>query len=1103
MTIWRLEVTCFILYVPETNDTLPEKLTIAKLKPPCTKLNGIVLRYRARKASRDDVLRCLEELLECLHSIQKSNSKDFLDSKLAEYAFFPLSNVFQGQTIPSRALEISLQCLHVLLETGWKASIEPQLGLQLVLLLTFIVGGDTSKQGTTSMTVSEDAKKHALACLSATCHSISVTADARAHLLGDENAPALGHTITVIFDQARDNSNLQVRQMALMSLGSLLECVVETEAAVNFFPGIVSSLSKLLTFRSEKRQPQQVLSEALKLLASVLEMVISDRIHHPEAMNNPHSTSEQSRGASIADKTWLTATAAKLKLVLANMIKLRELDNRSVRASLAQLCLVVLEKCSETLSECCSMMFETLTILSSDDPSATGRVELQRLIILSDSYLVSLRSMLRNRLLALPPMMSSSDDSRKQRTLNQIRAIFSLLQGVGADTSFIKSELSAALRESIVSSLHSRSGRSIAESSNHIVSAHGSMNKFRPIVDLDGSEASSLSLLEGFLVQLAGSQVSLCVAREALDLAPVVDINARRGFLWLSLCILRKRGEFLPSLNVLIEEMPDSLEIELHEELYTLALDSLMRVEQGAVEDDTLFAVAMEIITLRAELMKHDFRHELVDVLYPILHCMGSNSPVLRHHATVSTNRIAAACSYDNSQDLLTSNADYLINAIALKLNMFDISPQAPLVLRMLIKLCGPTVLPYLDDLIDNIFEALECFHGYPKLVQVLFSVLDDVVTEGARANQFGADHVDQSFQTQTLQAKPSSLMQLVGSLNDAMAQSEISLKSGQDLLGFPEEVPKRPWKELSDEGALVHPDTLHGGDHHTGDKPSEGSLKPSPVYTMLKRITEMSQHHLPSSEPDIRASILRLLAKVLPCLATNQDSFLPLIHALWPVLVPRLSDSEAYVLCGVLEVMGIMCEMAGNFMRGRIEGIWPQISRLWDNVRSARPGTRVPFRLKRASLELQPTNESLASATSISPDISESANLVLLQPTSNPPEIIPTGKELAQTYVSTTDRNVRRALNQFAQRVITSVQVEVTLRLGLLTTLSEDTTVSGSREMLDKAAVQDSDTIWLLMRQLKQSNENRRRTSDVAINQSFSEPIAIDPAPTFADPAY
>ena len=72
------------------------------LKPPCVELSQVALRYKGKKATGNDLIKALEDLQETLRAASKQANA--LDSKLAEYAFFPLSYIFRDtKDLPVRA----------------------------------------------------------------------------------------------------------------------------------------------------------------------------------------------------------------------------------------------------------------------------------------------------------------------------------------------------------------------------------------------------------------------------------------------------------------------------------------------------------------------------------------------------------------------------------------------------------------------------------------------------------------------------------------------------------------------------------------------------------------------------------------------------------------------------------------------------------------------------------------------------------------------------------------------------------------------------------------------------------------------------------------
>ena len=70
----------------------------------------------------------------------------------------------------------------------------------------------------------------------------------------------------------------------------------------------------------------------------------------------------------------------------------------------------------------------------------------------------------------------------------------------------------------------------------------------------------------------------------------------------------------------------------------------------------------------------------------------------------------------------------------------------------------------------------------------------------------------------------------------------------------------------------------------------------------------------------------MALIKTTTPALARHENSFLPLINTLWPEIVSRLDDPEPYVVATALDIIAILCQYAGDFMRSRIQRLWPAL---------------------------------------------------------------------------------------------------------------------------------------------------------------------------------
>jgi hypothetical protein len=298
----------------------------------------------------------------------------------------------------------------------------------------------------------------------------------------------------------------------------------------------------------------------------------------------------------------------------------------------------------------------------------------------------------------------------------------------------------------------------------------------------------------------------------------------------------------------------------------------------------------------------------------------------------VTLNLFANACDHASVKELIVENVDYLTNAVALKLNAFDVSPQAPQVLLMMIRLAGPSLLPYLEDTIESIFAALHDYHGYPLLVELLFKVLSAMAEEGATAPLLAIEQGKDSPRT----GEESGEQRLISIADVAEAirtRNELRIEIDD---GVAEAHPRQPWgksKSLTDEipdaddSSADHEDAKDDPDSQELQADDSDAPPPAPrTYKLLFKITDLTQHFLPSASPSLRTSLLGLIKTSIPAIARHENSFLPLINTLWPEIVSRLDDPESHVIAAALDTIVLLCTHAGDFMRTRIARVWPAL---------------------------------------------------------------------------------------------------------------------------------------------------------------------------------
>lgn len=899
-----------------------------QLKPPCVELSQVTLHFKGKKATPKDVIIALESLHQTLKDVTRQDYA--LDSKLAEYVFFPLSHIFQeNKTIPVRATELALQCLQILISRGWRNSITPDLAKQLLILLSFLAGGSVTEAECKD--VNEELAAAAFSCLGSLFRASNAAGLSSDGSVDAANFPVLGHTVSVLLDGVGIGPSVKVRLGALSALDALLSSISDKEATKSFFPGIVSALTKLLSAGSRSKGSYRILQGSLDVLTQIILEVVSDH-------TNPEFTPPEQDSSQVAvvpynhknrpKDSWLEATSAQVKLALANILPLRYHEKEEVRKALFRLCMSILERCPRSLPQSVPMMIETSLIICTQS-SIVDTIELLdnlRIVVTPDSSLFeALKSSVHDWIVTLPRVMQSNNETPKKRIVDQISVAFEIISAQGSVSDVLNYAMISNLRASVSAALQTSASKTIqdvAESDAEIdkaVRVHQAKEVsviFPEVMFTKISQSVTVKGLQSLANKISKSTISTTLQRDVIETLRTTSGDDQIATLWLAIQMQSKHEDDIDVFLNPIAADPEQSNPIL-DDLYSFSLAVLSELTYTTENDWRLQALSLQAIALQAQQQRQDFRPELVDALYPILERMGSPNAALQKHAITAHSIVSTACSYPSPKDLIIENVDYLVNAVALKLNTFDISPQAPQVLTMMIKLCGATLIPYLDDLVESIFAILECYHGYPKLVEQMFSVLNAIVEEGNKAAAATAI---------TSTAEPSSRIQIykpttIASLASQLKQARIE-KPHLDPLPSPppdtDHSPSTPSSPLEEAPQQKSDDT---------------PPLPKPLLT-ISSIATLTQHHLPTSSPSLRLLLLNLLPRAFFLLSPYTDHFLPIINLLWPVLIARLYDPEAYITTAAAHALAALCKAAGEFLASRFRDEWERIGALYARCR-------------------------------------------------------------------------------------------------------------------------------------------------------------------------
>ncbi|KAJ5502917.1 Armadillo-like helical [Penicillium fimorum] len=956
-----------------------------QLRAPCVELSAVGLRFRGNQASAADVSRVLEPVHNCLMELAANN---ILDEKLAEYAFFPLSHIFnETQRLPAQCLESAVQCLRILVANGWRQRLSPAMGKQLIILLTLIVGGSPNKAEEKQLPkpkVSEELCIAGFDCLSAIFTVLEGAVPERTiyHEIG--TATVVDQTVYILLEGIVDDRSDDLCLAAARALQVLYARVTDRVVLASIMPRTVSALAKVLRPSTQTRRSYKLLQTSLQILTRLLRAVLNDRV--ASEVSPPELGSDK----IVLDESWLKATTTQIKLALANVIQVRRHQRSEVQSAVLELSLMVIEECQTTLSESIPIMVETVVVLADKEDEGVNEAykNITHLATTYPTVLDSLKESLHTWLTSFPRIMQGNDETAKQWGLRQISTVFQVLSQVQSGSDLLTGGLASGLCDS-VSAVVKQNTNALqpltsmdADFNWEVLSTNTRSKVFPPIILEHQSQQQTLKDLRSMITRLNLSESGNEITRSIVNRMHTTSSDSAIAPFWLAMTFLRDSttatadfDDFI-SLDHVEGSVSSTGRGEMIEELYYISLNILNELSVDGTGDWRTSALALESVALQAQQLGEAFRPELMDALYPTLQLLASQNPNLQRHAMTCLNILTNACNYSDTSTMIIENVDYLVNSVALKLNTFDVSPYPPQVLFMMVKLCGARLIPYLDDLVDSIFGILDLYHGYPKLVEMMFKTLAAVVEEGAKKPSLLT--IDEGKENGAHDTRKSQYQNLSISTIAAKIASRKAKRHAEDELADADGKiphPKKPWSETYDKPP-PEPSIEELLNQAESDEPPlpppkepEDAEKPlNKTHALLLHIVKSIPSHLTSPSPYLRRSLLSILIDVLPALSQNETSFLPLINELWPTVASRIifpssqanetsksliapstestrnpetpdHQEETFVTVAACEAIEAMCKGAGDFMATRVEtefSRWDRLyRRVWEKVRA------------------------------------------------------------------------------------------------------------------------------------------------------------------------
>ncbi|KAK0722808.1 armadillo-type protein [Lasiosphaeria miniovina] len=976
---------------------------LQQLKPACVPLSKLALRPTDTAAEANEIL-SLVESVDGLWAAQVSKNAQILDGKLADYVFFPVAYLLRNRHLyPVRVLEAIIRLLKTLIQHGWKAKISRQLSQQLLVFLSLTLGGDASQQlaGESQPTRRREMPEETviegfrtLAALITAAESSPVASSsslpppsAAPSAEQDQTIPALGQNVTVMLDAVTSAATPSIQLEALACVQVAFTAVRDNSVLAQFLPGTVSSLTKLLSPPLQNRTQKRVLVKCLAVLKLVLTNVLGDiKVRGLLRQTVKGAAPEPPQDADVAAKAndtedvnfrvdltpaWLKATTAQVKIALSSVLKLRTHEANDVQSALSRLCIGLLDECHSSLVDCQSILVESAMMLD-DEESSSSRLEtnLRDLAGVYPEIAECIKLALYNWITSLPRSMQSNDERVKQLAIRNILRGTKLAADLQVDSSTLDDTLGDALRDSIAALIRNSKpskvvddgdvgGESIISGSSAMIGSRvEQVQAYSPVLfDLE-SQKTTRGEINALISNVGSSTQQAKLATAMLGYLRDSDGVDQIASYWLAFELLKSTYAHSSELDDLLDfGSLDEVKYQdaAFQELYEFSASVLSSHSESLDDADwRLEAIALEVTAFAASRLEAEFRPELIDVLYPVTTFLGSQVPQLRRHAITTLNILAVSCGYASVSELIVDNADYMVNSVSLRLNTFDISPASTKVLTMMVRLTGPRLIPFMDDVVAAIFAALDNYHGYPVFVESLFSVLSEVVTQGVKSDMLlledmAATTVDHRKRKPESAGIPGTLDALEKRAKKIRKRRE---EDQEDDTGARRSYPKEAWgpDKSKAKSLLDSLEAANNGEEEEGQEQSSSEAekpKPpnTPTYSLLTRVLSLTQHYLTSPTPTLRKSLLDLVATVSPALAPDENAFLPLVHTVWPVVISRLHDPEPFVAIAACRALAALCSAAGDFLASRFKTEWSDGLYKWfvntrDQAAKARGGT-------------------------------------------------------------------------------------------------------------------------------------------------------------------
>ncbi|KAI4457547.1 tel2 interacting protein 1 tti1 family member [Holotrichia oblita] len=616
---------------------------------------------------------------------------------------------------------------------------------------------------------------------------------------------------------------------------------------------------------------------------------------------------------STRSPEWYKETDSRLYEAINVLEDLCNLSNWIVRSEFADISLLLLENCVQTIPKCISKIIIILITLSEDNDEKVSKkckLGLENLSgKLSTNYFTQLLNYLEEdfyRLVkSIPRTFNGLDDQKQQASLNLL---------IGYIRLFGRYELLSVLHSTASKLIESLLYICELEQTNIQLLEEWTLQDFDQNPDLRtpwkrfqhfaGNDTIS-KLSE--LCQLLAQDVVIDIITDSLLDVYRNDMDRRKeATILLNEVISAKTNNNKDIIKTVINLYLESeyWNIPLATDTDEAAPVNLAQIQNNIVQ----ICLQLEGIGKIALLLQDQFKDFLLKSLYPVLEKAGSGQPLLKAAGLTTITNISIACKYQSVTDLINNNSDYFSYHVTRKLKQLHKNEHVLNVLGVVMNHSSMDVLPSIADIVEdvlyqsrdynskNIAAFLKVFNVFIKCLLRWLNVQVIIPPIRSKADK---EKEYQHFELSNLEDECNNF------------SDDIMKKTPEEM--YQEDMEKKQ-QELEEDETL----------------PDEEYKKPEPPQhiKLTSAILRRTLHFLPSKNKEVKILSLEILKNGLDVVREYEDELLPIVHQIWSPLVNRFnSDNDPLIFNLSFQLLMLLARLSKEFIRSRtVNDVLPSI---------------------------------------------------------------------------------------------------------------------------------------------------------------------------------